>query len=79
VLEFSVKDTGVGIPADQIDKLFTPFSQADSSITRKYGGTGLGLSIVKSFAIAMNGSVGVESQEMQGSKFWIRVPVKRLH
>jgi signal transduction histidine kinase/ActR/RegA family two-component response regulator len=75
LLEFSVSDTGVGIPEDQLPQLFQPFSQLDGSITRKFAGTGLGLSIVRSLAAAMQGDVGVESEHGQGSTFWFRVRV----
>ncbi len=69
VLEFSVKDTGIGIPADKIDLLFTPFTQVDSSTTRKYGGTGLGLAITSSLAKLMAGNIWVNSEEGKGSEF----------
>ncbi len=75
LLEFSVIDTGPGIPEDKLPLLFQPFSQADSSTTRKYGGTGLGLSIVSSFAKLMNGTAGVESTLGQGTRFWFQVRV----
>lgn len=68
-LHFSVCDTGIGLSAQQIDRLFQPFSQADSSITRKYGGTGLGLSICKQLAELMNTSIQVRSTEGKGSIF----------
>ena len=77
-LEFSVSDTGPGIAADKIDRLFTPFSQADDSTTRHFGGSGLGLSIVRSLAQLMGGDVGVESTPGQGSRFWFRVRAPRL-
>ena len=67
---FSVKDTGIGIPEDKMDRLFKSFSQVDGSTTRKYGGTGLGLSICKKLVELMNGQVGVHSRESIGSNFW---------
>jgi CheY-like chemotaxis protein/HPt (histidine-containing phosphotransfer) domain-containing protein len=70
-LRIEVKDTGIGIPADRIDRLFKTFSQIDSSTTRHYGGTGLGLSIVKRLAEHMGGEVGVISEVGQGSTFWV--------
>lgn len=73
VLEFSVSDTGIGIPAEKHDLLFRPFSQADSSSTRKYGGSGLGLSIVRSLAERMGGDAGVDSVAGSGSRFWFRI------
>lgn len=73
VLEFSVTDTGMGIPKQKQSLLFRPFSQIDDSSTREFGGTGLGLSIVKSLAQLMDGEVGVVSEENQGSRFWFRV------
>ena len=76
-LRFEVRDSGIGIPADKIDLLFNPFTQADSSTTRKYGGTGLGLSIVKRLTELMGGEVGVESREGQGSRFWFTLLLKR--
>ncbi len=68
-LRVAVRDTGVGIPADRLDRLFTPFQQADSSTTRRYGGTGLGLVIARRFAEALGGSVEVESREGAGTTF----------
>ena len=65
-----VRDTGIGIPADRIKALFTPFTQVDSSMTRKYGGTGLGLSIVRRLVELMDGECGVSSREGEGSTFW---------
>jgi len=72
-LTIGVTDTGIGIPADRLDRLFKSFSQVDSSTTRHYGGTGLGLSIVKRLAELMRGEVGVRSEAGQGSTFWVRV------
>ena len=76
ILEFSVSDTGIGIPAEKLDLLFLPFSQADSSTTREFGGSGLGLSIVRSLAKLIGGDVGVESKPGLGSRFWFRIPAR---
>lgn len=73
LLEFSVSDTGVGIPEDMRALLFKPFSQVDSSPSRNFGGTGLGLSIVANLARLMGGDVGVDSTPGQGSRFWFRI------
>jgi PAS domain S-box-containing protein len=76
LLEYAVSDTGIGIAADKLDNLFSPFSQADSSTTREYGGSGLGLSIVRSLAHLAGGSVGVTSEPGAGSRFWFRVQAR---
>ncbi|PKO87360.1 MAG: hypothetical protein CVU16_15915 [Betaproteobacteria bacterium HGW-Betaproteobacteria-10] len=73
LLEFSVSDTGIGIPENKLALLFKPFSQLDASTTREYGGTGLGLSIVSRLAPLMGGGVGGSSQAGEGSRFWIQI------
>ena len=75
-LKFNVKDTGIGIQPDKMDRLFKLFSQGDSSMTRKYGGTGLGLAITKNLCEIMGGEIGVESQPGQGSDFHFSVLLK---
>lgn len=73
-LTFWVEDTGIGIPAQQLNKLFKPFSQADASTARKYGGSGLGLSICKSLIESMmKGSIQLDSEENGGTKVWFTV------
>ena len=70
LIEFRVKDTGIGVPADRHATLFQSFTQLDASTTRKYGGTGLGLAICKRLAELMGGSVGLRSVPNEGSTFW---------
>ncbi|KAG6213833.1 hypothetical protein E4U50_000863 [Claviceps purpurea] len=77
-LTFWVKDTGIGIPEQQLAKLFQPFSQADASTARKYGGSGLGLSICKSLIeIMMKGKIQLESEEREGTTAWFTVTFEK--
>ncbi len=74
-LWFAIVDTGIGMSPEQLDRLFTPFEQADSSMTRRFGGTGLGLAICKPLAQALGGDLTVLSQLGKGSTFTLRFPV----
>lgn len=76
VLEMSIKDTGIGMTPSQLDELFKPFTQADSTITRRFGGTGLGLSIVKSLVEMMGGNIKVYSEMGAGSTFSITLTLE---
>ena len=72
-LRFEILDTGIGMPQDKVEQLFEPFTQADSSITRRYGGTGLGLSICKKLVNLMGGAIGAENRPDGGSRFWFEL------
>ncbi len=77
-IEFSVTDTGIGIPGDKLDTIFRAFEQADNSVTRRFGGTGLGLSISRRLASMMGGNIGVESEFGRGSRFYFTSEFERV-
>lgn len=74
-VEVSVKDTGIGVPKAQVSRIFDSFWQADDSRTRRHGGTGLGTTIARDLTRLMGGTIGVESEEGRGSRFWVRLPL----
>jgi CheY-like chemotaxis protein len=77
-LRLAVRDTGIGIPADRMGRLFQVFSQVDASTTRQYGGTGLGLAICKRLVGLMGGSIGVRSEPGVGSEFYVDLPCEEV-
>ena len=79
IVDFAVKDTGIGIPASKLPDLFQPFKQADSSVSRKYGGTGLGLSISSSLVGLMGGKLEVWSRQGEGSRFYFMLQMARAN
>ncbi len=78
-VNFNIKDSGIGIDPAKLGTMFTKFTQADMSTTRKYGGTGLGLSICKELTELMHGQIGITSDFGQGSNFWFTLPLPKSH
>ena len=77
-IRVSVRDTGIGIPQEELPRLFERFYRVDKARSREMGGTGLGLAIVKHMAMAQGGEVGVESTPEYGSTFWFTLPTQDL-
>lgn len=77
-VRFTVTDTGIGIPTSVHKRLFEAFEQADASLARRYGGTGLGTTIAKGLTEAMGGTIGFESADQRGTKFWVDLPFERI-
>src|SRR5207342_3594303 len=75
-LSFSVRDTGIGIPAEDKERIFQAFEQVDSGPTRRFGGTGLGTTIAKTLTQLLDGQIGLEDNPGGGSHFWIEVPLR---
>jgi signal transduction histidine kinase len=71
----TVADTGIGVPADKVARIFDPFFQVDSKTTREYSGVGLGLTIARDLARAMNGDIGFESEVGKGSVVSVKLPI----
>ncbi len=78
-VHFQVRDTGIGIPPEAMPRLFTRFSQADPSMTRRFGGTGLGLAICRELVTGMGGDIGADSDPDTGSRFWFTLPLTPGH
>ncbi|MFQ5561260.1 MAG: ATP-binding protein, partial [Nitrospinota bacterium] len=78
-IQFSLQDSGIGIDERKLKNIFSPFSQGDKDITRRFGGTGLGLSISKNMAELMGGQINVQSKKGDGSTFHVTLPLKKVH